>query len=569
MKKKFLLTLALVFVLSCLFVISVSAEIDYSDAPERVNIEVRQDDIVVFDDGFSCPSAYIFKDSKTTANGSWSVGFNDATDFSYINGKTGKSYTFANVVELDIPQGITYVGKYSAYYLTTLKKVSIPDSVVTLGQSIFEGASGLEECVFEHDANDSLTTIPTYMFFRCSSLKAISLPDCIKKITGTHQFSNCTNLTAVHLPANLEVMEGGTQNAATFDGCKLMYFVNSPFSYDSIPEKPSIYYFPKNFSTIGNGCIFRNCNSLNQYLVFDTAMKEIPNLYTFENSAGSTIVFLGETENIVTGGWKATNIIFANKNVVDDEGAGLSRTGMDGNNLKTWGGQAFFCYAEGNTAHVKELSKTTEATCTLPAMTADYCFCGQPFGAVTEYAPALGHSYTGAVNYVIPSLTEAVTKCTVCVNNCGIDKEETLAPVYTELGYSVMGFGDSGYSFTNGYNVNLEALNAYEAQNGVTIKFGFGFNAANSFATEGEVTLESFKYTTYPADQSNGVKFSMHEFKLNYADNTHLADDIVIAAYVLEVKGENETLSFINRGQGAANGFETINYNQALEKADK
>ena len=161
MKKKIFLTFLVVMVFTCLFAVSVSAEVTtYDDAPEKTNIETRLDDVVVFDDGFTCPSAYVFKDSKKTPDGSWSLAFANATDFSYVNEKTGKSYTFSNVVELDIPQGITYVGKYSAYKCTTLKKVSLPNSVETLGICIFEGATGLEQCIFEHDEESNLTTIP-------------------------------------------------------------------------------------------------------------------------------------------------------------------------------------------------------------------------------------------------------------------------------------------------------------------------------------------------------------------------------------------------------------------------
>ena len=544
MKKKILFIVTLCIMLICMLAISVSAEVTtYDDAPERVNIEVREDDVAVFDDGFSCPSAYIFKDSKTTEAGAWSVGFAKATDFTYINGKTGKDYTFSNVVELDIPQGVTTVGAYSAYGTKHLKKVSFPDSVKTLGQSIFEGASGLEECVFEHDANDSLQTIPTYMFNRCSSLVAISLPDCITAIEGAYQFSGCSQLTAVHLPASLEVMEGGPQSAATFDGCKLMYFVNNPFTYDSIPEKPTTYYFPKNFNRIGDGCIFRSCNSLNQYLVFDEAMKSIPNLYTFENSANSTVVFLGVPEEIITGGWKTTNIIFANRNVVDDESAGLSRTGLDGSAVRNWDGTAYFCYAEGNTTHFAGKNVDTEATCVSNVMRTSYCFCGKEVETGEVEGTALGHSHTIYLGLIYEGFDKEGAYSYKCERCEDVNKDEVAPALFTCRGYSAPENGTGGIAI--GFYVNNAAIAEYEEATDKTLKYGvfvvlkdrLGNNdvfGEDGTAAEGVINAEITNY-----------EFVAFELKIVGFTDTQKDVKLAMGAYVAVTDGETTEYSYM------------------------
>jgi hypothetical protein len=73
MKKKFLLTFTFVTVLFCLFAVGASAMTMYDDfdVTSLENIEYRSDDIVVFDDGFSCPTGYVFKDTNSISNGSW------------------------------------------------------------------------------------------------------------------------------------------------------------------------------------------------------------------------------------------------------------------------------------------------------------------------------------------------------------------------------------------------------------------------------------------------------------------------------------------------------------------
>ena len=114
MKKKLLIMLAVVSMLVCIFAISVSAKtvttIDgkevtvttYDDAPAKTNITVSTDDVVVFDDGFCCPSAYVFKDNKTKMwDGNGNGAINDALDFSFVNGKREKTYTLANITEFD------------------------------------------------------------------------------------------------------------------------------------------------------------------------------------------------------------------------------------------------------------------------------------------------------------------------------------------------------------------------------------------------------------------------------------------------------------------------------------
>ena len=150
MKKKLLLILSMVALFVMVFAFSVSAEVTtYVDAPTKNIVQVSAEDIVLFDDGFSCPSAYICKDQTGLS-----------LDFSWINGKTGKSYTVANVLELDIPQGTTFIGQYFFNKNTTLKKCSIPDSVTTIQQCMFQQATALEELVMEHDEDDELKEFP-------------------------------------------------------------------------------------------------------------------------------------------------------------------------------------------------------------------------------------------------------------------------------------------------------------------------------------------------------------------------------------------------------------------------
>ena len=569
MKKKIFLLLTLVFVLSCLFVITANAEfVTYDDAPAKTNIEVRNDDIVVFKDGFSCPSAYIFKDAAKTQDGSyWKLNIPNSMDFSFINSKmTDKTYTFEDIVELDIPQGITYLCRYAFYGCSTIKKVSVPDSVTTVGACAFENSSSLEECVFEHNEKSGLTSLPQYIFSQNVSLKHFSMPDCITTLTGEgSHFAGCSSLGAVYLSKNLTTIQGTRGDRPSFDGCANMYFVNEAFAPNTNPEKPTVYYFPSNLENFANQCVFRGCANLNDVLVLGTGITEISNGHFFQKLPQSKIVFLGDMTKVSVTEWGVSEIFFANKNDIDASNAGYSGTIS-----------AVFCNAEGNTTHLLEKSVSTDATCTAPKMTANYCFCGTIIGEPTTEGEALGHLLLDEdAYYTFTGFLVAGNKNIDCARG-DCDHTEVTAlesAIFTALGYSVKEYGVDGKCFTNGYKINNEVLDLYESTMGVKVGFGFGFNRADRFATEGEVTLDSFTISGYAKRPENDREFGAVEYKMTYENSEtleqDLAKDIVIAFYVVEVNNETgaETLTFVNKGEGAYNGFEAISYLGAAELA--
>ena len=126
--KKLIFFVLVISIFACMLAFSVSAEVTiYDDAPAKSNITVTTDDIVVFSDGFSCPTGYISSNKTVTTNG-WSgaLTVKELFDFSYIREKTGKNYGFGDIVSVDIPQGVTYIGGYGIAGATNLKKNILP-----------------------------------------------------------------------------------------------------------------------------------------------------------------------------------------------------------------------------------------------------------------------------------------------------------------------------------------------------------------------------------------------------------------------------------------------------------
>ncbi len=477
--KKLLLALTMIFVLSCLFVVSASAAVTtYDDAPVRTKYQCIDDEIIEFNDGFTCPVSYVFTDTSTVGTGDYNTRFEYFMDFTYINDKLGKTeadgnlYTYADVKGFDIPTGITHVAKYAGLDGKTLKWITFPSSITSLSNAIFQNASALEECTLKFTEDNPMRVFPSYMFFGCKNLKAFSMPDCFTSLYDVAHFSGCTNLGAVHLSESLVSWSsgGGGSRNATFDDCVNMYFVNETFTYDAIPEKPTVYYFPKNLTTISNNSVCRECKNLNDVLVFGENLTTMPNEYFFQNGPENKIVFLGDMTTVSTKYWgKTTHVYFANPNDVD-----LNSVTFSG------GKTAVFCNAPDNTTHLAEKTLDVPAKCEVDAGLYTYCFCGFVMDQDAIEGTALEHNldYVNGeatlISVTYADLSKDGTKVVKC-SLCSADKEVTASKVFGYKGYSK---NDKG-GFCMGYIIDQNALKDYEAKNG-KVTYGFVASANNN-----------------------------------------------------------------------------------------
>ena len=559
MKRKFLLTFAIVSVLFCLFAVGVSAVTTYDDFDVTAleNIEYRADDIIVFDDGFSCPTVYVFKDTKTIGKGQWSSpdGLKNVLDFTYINrkvnentaeGETPKEYGFDDIDSIDIPQGVTTINQYAFNSLQTIRIVSIPDTVVTFGGTCFQNATGLEYCIMEHGENSALTTLPGTMFSG-SGLKAFSMPDCITTLPNGNEFGNCKSLTAVYLSKNLVSIIGTSGKSSCFDYCEKMYLVNEPFVAKSVsetPAKPTVYYFPSNLETLGTADIgvFRNSKCINDVLVFGKKLTAITNRVAFQNCPANTIVFLGDMTEIIAYDnfyWGTKNFIFANPN---------DKSESDLNLVIKSDRNAYFCYGEGTANHLKELTKTTqEASCTLPANVADFCFCGQLISDTeTTAGEALGHSHTIYHGIVYESYAAEGYKKYEC-DRCGDENVDEKTPkLFVCLGYSAPEDGRGGIAI--GYTINNEAIAEYVASIGKTFTYG-AFAVAQQRIGNGDVFgNDGTTADGVIAAELSGYNISAFELKILGFTDEYKDAKLALGAYVAVTDDEGTAYSYIQSG---------------------
>ena len=602
MKKRLFLVIIMAIALCAMLALTASAAVTtYDDAPSRTNIQVLESDLIVFDDGFTTLSAYVVKDSTSFG---WKQ---NAYDFSFINGKTGKTYTYDNIKEIDIPQGIVSIATSAFASNKNIVRVSFPDSVTTLGGTIFEYCSNLQKCSFEHNENSELETIPNWFLAFCTSLTAVSFPDCVKYVTGNAFLGGCTSLGAVYLPKNLISTEGGQNTNGTYGGCTNMYFVNEPFAYDNIPAKPDVYYFPAGYKSI-TGEAFDTCKNLNKVLVFQADGVTFDNAWTFENVQNGEggkpiIVFTGDVTSVSVGSWNVDKILFSNANDVDTTTAGVSGS-------KT----LIFCANESDISkHIAspKHSSIEAATCYSNERGVTRCFCTKvlsegevPGTMLTEHnyiddfdcttpnycenfgegkcdkfldAEALAHIEKHAVAYADGFAKNGLHTIWCDNADCkALDDEITLeAMLGTSGGYSVSGNG----GLAGGWTVNTDLVALFNEYNEKDVQFGIlmlnpTHLASNQIMDGYRVNLAEGKSGALQVEMNEG-SYANFSFMINGFDSEELAGlELIITAYAY-VDGEAvqyiqdaETACKVTEGTYADGNLYTVTYEKALSVLD-
>ncbi len=94
------------------------------------------------------------------------------------------------VKSVTIPDSVTSIGTSVFYGCSSLTAITIPDSVTSICGSAFRGCRSLTAITIP----DSVTSIGDYAFRGCSSLTVITIPDSVTSI-GDSAFYDCSSLT--------------------------------------------------------------------------------------------------------------------------------------------------------------------------------------------------------------------------------------------------------------------------------------------------------------------------------------------------------------------------------------
>ena len=203
-------------------------------------------------------------------------GYGDMYDFDsvYIEHETAATWkTFRNIVKrIDLPGGLTSVGKNTFSNFTKVKSVVVPDSVTYMGYNAFGQCTHLETIHLPA----SLRTLDGCMFFADDALKSIAIPAATDSIgfAVTHGCFALTSITVAEGNTRYDSRDNcnaiiETETNKLIAGCKTTVIPASvehidwlAFSTSSIAE----VNLPEGLKTIGQYAL-EYCDNLKQIAI--------------------------------------------------------------------------------------------------------------------------------------------------------------------------------------------------------------------------------------------------------------------------------------------------------------
>ncbi len=167
-----------------------------------------------------------------------------------------EKYT-GNEAVVEIPGGVTEIGKYAFAGNKTMTELIMPDSVVTIGENAFEKCVKLKKITFSRN----LEEIKYQSFAGCKALKEVYLPDTLRRL-GSAVFGGCLKLETV--TCNSQVYEMNSSPFSDFrePASKLLADENGLIIFcgvvHDVLEHKSELVIPEGVTKIANGVFRKN-----------------------------------------------------------------------------------------------------------------------------------------------------------------------------------------------------------------------------------------------------------------------------------------------------------------------
>ena len=186
----------------------------------------------------------------------------------------------SGLTELTLPNSITSIGNSAFQGCSGLTELTLPNSITSIGNSAFQGCSGLTELTLPN----SITSIWEGAFFGCSGLTELTLPNSVKNI-GESAFEGCSGVTELTLPSSVTSI-----GESAFQGCSGLTKLTLPNSVTSIGESAfrgcrglTELTLPNSITSIGDYA-FYSCRGLTE-LTLSNSLTSIGK-YAFKGCIG-------------------------------------------------------------------------------------------------------------------------------------------------------------------------------------------------------------------------------------------------------------------------------------------
>jgi len=236
-------------------------------------------------------------------NGSFSDWLNidfESSGSSPMIGNNGQRQLIIDGEEIQgdvvIPEGTKSIGPWGMLFVQKMTSVTIPSSVVKIGESAFGACESLTDVYylgtmeewmqirFENQYSnpmsyaqnlhingqlvteviipEGITKVPNNAFVNMTNLVSVTIPESVLEI-GDNAFASCTGLQSITLPSRLQVIGEGA-----FNGCTALTGITIPDGVHTIGAGAfnkcrtlTEIVLPDSVTTVGR-MVFANCNNL-------------------------------------------------------------------------------------------------------------------------------------------------------------------------------------------------------------------------------------------------------------------------------------------------------------------
>ena len=169
----------------------------------------------------------------------------------------------SGLTSIALPNGVTSIGGGAFYNCKNLTSIALPDSVTSIGANTFYGCQALTSITIP----DSVTSIGGGAFYGCQALTSIDIPNGVTSIGGS-AFQDCENLTSITIPDGVTSI-----GAETFYGCQALTSIDIPNGVTSIGDSAfdrcsslTGIIIPEGVTRIGDS-VFEYCVSLRSVVI--------------------------------------------------------------------------------------------------------------------------------------------------------------------------------------------------------------------------------------------------------------------------------------------------------------